>query len=832
MSKTINYAIDLGTTNSLIAHYEGGKVEVFKSPVSWKNTLPSVVAFRNERTIVGEKAKELVGKDPSNVFGFFKRKMGTSETYYVPNLKVSKSPIELSACVLKELKTFLVNGEQPSSVVITIPASFDTIQSNATKKAGHEAGFQEVALLQEPVAASLAFANTVEGEVLEGQWLVYDLGGGTFDAALVKLDNGDMRVVDHEGDNYLGGLDFDTLILDKIVIPYLESKAKFAHLADDLKTKDGRLEKSWFELLYKAEQAKIQLSASEETEIECEIEDDEGWEREYIIPVTRAQFEAIVADKIDGTIQLLNDLIVRNNLQKTDINQVVLVGGSTYIPYVRRRLAETLGIPVNLKTDPTTAVAVGAAFYAGTKTIQITEDAATKPAISNEKPRIFVKTAYQKVSQETQEFFTAQVSGEYQGAQYRIIREDGGYDSGLKPVAERFSELLPLTRDVFNTFTLRFYDKYQNAIPSDAEPISIMHGKFNLHGQPLPNDICLEVDDIENHTTRLEVIFEKNAILPLRKTIIRTISKLIEKGSNDRLIINVLEGKRGATPASCLPLGVIEIKGSELPFNLVKGSDVEITLELSESRDLKVNAYLAMTGQEFHNVFNPSERHVLLHKLRDEVRDLLFVARKEMHNLERNERFELAARVKKVEEELQVISAQLNSLRDNDMSDQKYQIEEQKRRLAQSLDLSLQNTRIESVKTEYFDARNETEYFLKKYPNPALQQRYEKIVAEERAYLDEGDNSYIRMKTEELNTLSWEIKQRDPQYVAGLFHYYAMLPDNEYTDSRRATMLKEMGEKALGRQNYDEVLSVVYNLYAIYPKDKLDGNQAGFVGLG
>ena len=830
MSKTINYAIDLGTTNSLIAHYEGGKVEVFKSPVSWKNTLPSVVAFRNERIIVGEKAKELVGKDPSNVFGFFKRKMGTAETYFVPNLKVEKTPIELSAYVLKELKTFLVNGEQPDSVVITIPASFDTIQSNATKKAGHEAGFREVALLQEPVAASLAFANTVEGENLDGQWLVYDLGGGTFDAALVRLDEGDMRVLDHEGDNYLGGLDFDTLIIDQIVVPYLQSKASFATLSDDLKTKGGRLEKSYFELLYKAEQAKIQLSASEETEIECEIEDDEGWEREYIIPVRRADFERIISDKIEGTIQLLRDLIERNNLKNTDINQVVLVGGSTYIPYVRRRLSETLNIPVNLKTDPTTAIAVGAAFYAGTKTIQIA-DAPTAPAAGDVKPRILVKTAYQKVSQEVHEYFTAQISGEWSGAQYRITRDDGGYDSGLKPADERFSELLPLTRDVFNTFTLKFYDKFQNLIPSDAQPVSIMHGKFNLHGQPLPNDICIEVDDLENETTRLELVFDKNAILPLRKTIVRTISKTIEKGTNDRLIINVLEGRRGATPASCLPLGVIEIKGSDLPFNLVKGSDVEITLELSESRDLKVNAYLAMTGQEFQNIFNPSERHVLLHKLRDEVRDLLYVARKELQRLERSERFELAARVKKIEEELVVITSQLNLLRDNDMSDQKYQIEEQKRRLAQSLDLSLQNTRIESVKTDYFEARNDTEFYLKKFPNASLQQRYDKIISEERAYLDEGDSSVIRTKIEELHTLAWEIKQRDPQYVAGLFHYYAMLPDNEYTDSRKATMLKEMGEKALGRQNYDEVLSVVYNLYAIFPKDKKDG-QSGFVGLG
>lgn len=832
MSTTINFGIDLGTTNSLIACYEGGKVELFKNPVSWKNTLPSVVAFRNERVIVGEKARELVGKDPSNVFAFFKRKMGTPENYHVPNLKMDKTPIELSACVLKELKSFLLDGRVPEAVVITIPASFDTIQSNATKKAGYEAGFKEVALLQEPVAASLAFANTVEGETLEGQWLVYDLGGGTFDAALVKMADGDMRVIDHEGDNYLGGLDFDTLLIDEIIIPYLQSKGDFTNLSDDLKTKGGRLEKSYYELLYKAEEAKIQISASEVAEVELELEDDNGWEREYLIPITRAAFESVIADKIEGTIQLLRDLLERNQLTPGEVRQIVLVGGSTYIPYVRRRLSETLQIPVNIKVDPTTAVAVGAAFYAGTKTRQTTDAVSESTSNAAAGPaRIQVKAAYQKTSQEAREYFTAALSGEWKGMQYRITREDGGFDSGLKSTDERIAELLPLVKDAFNTFHLRFFDQYQNAVASDAPAIGIMHGKFNLHGQPLPNDICIEVDDIENKTTRLEPVFEKNSILPLRKTLIRTISRTIEKGSNDSLIINVVEGRQGATPASCLPLGVIEIKGKEIPFNLVKGSDVEITLELSESRDLKVNAYLAMTGQEYQNVFNPSERHVLLDKLRVEVRDLLRDAHRELIRLESSERYELAARVKKIEDELTDLNTRLRTLRDTDLGDQKYQIEEQKRRLAQSLDLSLQNTRIESVKTDYFDVKRTLEYYIVKESNASYKTRFDALIAHERALLDEGDSGMIRAKIKEMESLAWEMKQRDPQYVASLFHYYALLPDDNYEDARRAVQLKEMGEKALSRQNSDEVLAVVYNLYAILKKENKD-EGGGFVGLG
>lgn len=155
--KTINFGIDLGTTNSLIAKYNDSGVEIFKNPVGLKETMPSCIAFRGERIVAGDKAREWLLKDPMNVFASFKRKMGTDENFYIASRNETISPIKLSSLVLKELKSFIHTGETPKSVVITIPASFDTIQSNATKQAGYEAGFQEVVLLQEPIAASLAF---------------------------------------------------------------------------------------------------------------------------------------------------------------------------------------------------------------------------------------------------------------------------------------------------------------------------------------------------------------------------------------------------------------------------------------------------------------------------------------------------------------------------------------------------------------------------------------------------------------------------------------------------------------------------------------------------
>jgi molecular chaperone DnaK len=207
MSTTIDYGIDLGTTNSVIAKFTHGKVEVLKDPLTWQETLPSVVGFRKGRILVGKAAQTYLPRNPENVVSRFKRRMGTGETFEIESLGESLSPVQLSAHVLRALKTHVQDGGNIGSAVITVPASFDIVQSNATIEAGREAGFAEVLLLQEPIAASLAYANLSNVSLENTSWLVYDLGGGTFDVALLRNVNGELRVVDHEGDNFLGGSD-------------------------------------------------------------------------------------------------------------------------------------------------------------------------------------------------------------------------------------------------------------------------------------------------------------------------------------------------------------------------------------------------------------------------------------------------------------------------------------------------------------------------------------------------------------------------------------------------------------------------------------------------
>ena len=537
MAETINYGIDLGTTNSLIAKFNRGAVEVFKNPNGFKETLPSIVGFRNDRILVGEQAKTYAERDPKSVASRFKRKMGTTETIKIKAINASKSPVELSAFVLKELKSFIRTGETPEAVVITIPASFDTVQSNATKEAGFQAGFKQVILLQEPIAASLAFANKEKADDLKNsQWIVYDLGGGTFDVALIRIVEGELKVIDHEGDNYLGGGDFDAVLIENIIVPELSKLGRFTDLMANLKSDTGKYNRLWVVLLSKAEDAKIELSSRQSAEIDLgtirDLKDEDGKAIDAVITITRSEFETAIKSFVDATASMVNTILTRNSLRASDVKFVLMVGGSTYTPYVRKRIEEILGIPVNTTIDPTNAIAVGAAYFAATKEAKADKASPTPPMSG-----LRVRASYSRATQEMEELFSAKIDGDTAGLFYRIVRRDGAYDSSLKRLTNRIVEELPLQPNAFNIFSFRVFDSQNKVVSTDFEVIEIAQGKYSVVGQVLPEDLCLVKDDPVNNDTKLDPIFKKNMIFPAKTKKSVEVDQTVAKGSNDELRI-------------------------------------------------------------------------------------------------------------------------------------------------------------------------------------------------------------------------------------------------------------------------------------------------------
>ncbi|MFT4667437.1 MAG: molecular chaperone DnaK, partial [Gammaproteobacteria bacterium] len=795
MSTTIDFGIDLGTTNSAIARYEKGDVVVFKNPVNLKETLSSVVAFKNERTIVGDKARELLQKSNNNVFGLFKRKMGTAETYVVESSSRMVTPIDLSAMVLKELKHFIHDGTAVDSVVITIPSAFDTVQSNATKKAGYQAGFFEVVLLQEPIAASLAYANKADLDISDGKWLVYDLGGGTFDVALTAIADGELKIVDHEGDNYLGGTDFDNAIIDGFIIPNLENKGTFANLETELKKASGKYNRLYYKLLFLAEEAKKVLTNSAVAEIEFEVTDDSGEEIEVFLELSKDEFEKLIEPYIEKTIKLIDLIISRNKLSKEDLKCILLIGGSTYMPLVRNTLNTKYGVEINTSLDPTTAVVIGAAYYAGLKRKSKKENNSTT-AQGSANPIDRYKLAYEQVSREVEALLLVVTEESVEGLTYRITRTDGGYDSGVLDMQKKMTINLPLVKDTLNAFVFKVLDKSGTAI--SQEGIGIMQGKFSIDGQPLPNNICLEVDAVENETTFLEPIFKKNDILPLRKTITKQVSKTIHKGSSEEIVIKVFEGDIDSIPAANKLIGMISVNGQTLERDLIKGSDVELTLEITESRDLKVGAYFTLTDQEVENTFSPSENSITKNVLLAELKAFEQNLSGKLKGLERSGKFEQAAIVVKVNKEIKELMEAANTVSEDTVSDDFYILDVKKREIGKRIQEVFSTSLLTKVIEEYYEAKGSTGYFVEdQQAEPSDKKEYEDLIAQEIKFLQEGNVTTIKMKINHMQSISRRIGRRTPTTPEDIMMHYVFLKNYNFKERGKAAELIDRGDRAM-----------------------------------
>jgi molecular chaperone DnaK len=828
--KQVNIGIDLGTTNSLIARHQHGKVTIIRNPIGFKETLPSVVGFRNDRVMIGDKAREFLQKDPVNVFGEFKRKMGTDARYYVVNLDENVTPVELSSHVLKELIRFLQQeGDECEAAVITVPASFDTMQSNATRNAGYMAGLKEVFLLQEPVAASLAYFNGNIEEKKEGYWLVYDLGGGTFDIALVHLaspeNGGEMKVVDHEGNNYLGGKDFDNLIVEKIFLPYIIKETGVASLEEELFEPHGKYEKLLYLMIYKAEEAKKELSLREEAEIDF-IATVEGKEYNFNFYIQRNQLNEIIADAVEGSLCLSMQVMERNNLLAEQVQQVIMIGGSTYIPYVRERVVETLGIPIQTNIDPTTAVAVGAAFYAAGKfyTPSAKDADPSQELLAQvdeliQAPQLNLNwsLSYNSSSTDMEEVLIAKVEGDTEFYNYRITRADGGYDTGFTKLKQRFTEFLPLMPQCSNHFICKVYDNHDIELTHMMKEIVIMQGQYSITGQPLPQDLCIEIDDVEYKTTKLEVIFERNSILPLKKTLYREISQTVKKGSDDEITIHILEGDRNARADSLLSVATIAVSGKNLTSDLLKGSDVEIQISVSESREISVNVYLVMTRQEFKNAFSVGEQQVNIDRLKDHYIELERDIRNRMREYEMQEKEIWVMQLQALQNDLAQYHDKLMKLKSNDASDTKFMVAAAIRRVSQEYDQIGGNERMEYLREEYLEEKEYTEQLLAGADTnkEMLQTRYNKICQTDSQMLRSRAASMIENRKKQLDKLRWEILWNTNSHLIHLVYIYKSLDPAFYMNYKAAQTVFEKAEKAVEAGRFLEVkqhLGTLYNL--------------------
>ena len=358
MGKVIG--IDLGTTNSCVAVLEGGEPVVIPNREGARTT-PSVVAFTKEgERLVGEPARRQAITNPERTISSIKREMGSDHKVTIDGK--SYSPQDISAIILQKLKADAESylGEKVTEAVITVPAYFTDAQRQATKDAGRIAGLDVKRIINEPTAASIAYGFDKDGK--DEKILVFDLGGGTFDVSILELGDGAFEVMSTSGNNKLGGDDFDEILVN--------------YIADEFKKTDGvdlRTDKmSLQRLIEAAEKAKKELSSTTSTNINLPfITATAEGPKHLNIDITRAKFDELTKKLVDMTMEPTKKAMQDAGLKNSDIDKVILVGGSTRIPAVQEAIKKLIGKEPHKGINPDESVALGAAIQAGVLTGEV-----------------------------------------------------------------------------------------------------------------------------------------------------------------------------------------------------------------------------------------------------------------------------------------------------------------------------------------------------------------------------------------------------------------------------------------------------------------------------
>ena len=358
MSKIIG--IDLGTTNSCVSVLEGGEAKVIANPEGGRTT-PSVVAFKNGETIVGDAAKRQMVTNPDTIYSI-KRLMGTNKKTKANGKEYT--PEEVSAMILSYMKDYAESylGEKVEKAVITVPAYFNDAQRQATKNAGKIAGLEVERIINEPTAAALAYGIDKQNDA--HTILVYDLGGGTFDVSILELGDGVYEVKSTSGNNHLGGDDFDNKISDYLVEEF--KKENGIDLSKD-KMAMQRIKDA-------AEKAKKDLSGVTTTQISLPfISQGDNGPLHLELSMTKAKFEDLVGDLIRSTLEPVRKALKDANMTKDDIDKILFVGGSTRIPMVTDLIKNELGKEPSKGVNPDEVVSMGAAIQGGVLTGEVND---------------------------------------------------------------------------------------------------------------------------------------------------------------------------------------------------------------------------------------------------------------------------------------------------------------------------------------------------------------------------------------------------------------------------------------------------------------------------
>lgn len=590
--QTLDFGIDLGTTNSAIAVMEGIAPAIIKNNQG-QDTTPSAVGFTKNGVLrLGEAARRVQLAQPQDAYTEFKRRMGSDEVYEFRSSGKRLKPEELSAEVLKSLKGDVeqARGEQVAAAVITVPAAFELHQCEATQRAGALAGFSMTPLLQEPVAAALAYGFQKDQE--KGYWLVYDFGGGTFDAALIRAEEGIIQVTAHEGDNFLGGSDIDWAIFQQLLLPRLTEQFDLP----DFRRGNPRWEVAVQKLKSAIEKAKIEASRTSRAPlVECLFEDAAGAEVDLEslgMELSQEDIARIAAPIISRSISQVKRLLAGKGLACHDLAKTILVGGPTLAPYFRAQLQSELGTSVDFSVDPMTVVACGAAVFASTQPFT------AKVTVAVSAGTVGLDLKYKPVGVDADPLVGGRVQAGAEGCANHTIEfanASSGWTSGQVPVNEdgTFALTLAAERKVRNEYQITLRNAAGQPLKTAPESIHYTIGAA-VEEQPLIHSISVA---LANNKTRQ--YFSKGSGLPQKCMHSHHTADVLVAGDRESsLRIPVVEGESAHSDRNRV-IGHMEIRGDQIRRDVPADQEIQVTLKMDESRDIVMEVYIPYLDEEF-----------------------------------------------------------------------------------------------------------------------------------------------------------------------------------------------------------------------------------------
>ena len=802
--------IDLGTTNSAICSYDGTTVRVWKSPEQNDVTPSAIYVDKRGNRYYGNKAYNQAPYNPNNSATLFKRFMGTSTKIELEAAQLSLTPEECSAEILKVLYGYLpeeIRNDPETAVVITVPAAFNQMKKDATLQAARMAGINNVALMQEPVAAIMSIMRASKQE---GIFLVYDLGGGTFDVSIAENINGKVNLLAHGGVEMCGGRDIDRMVFNQVVVPWLRSNFT---LPEDFLI--NRKYKTFCRVAqWATERAKIELSANETSTIalsegEARTTDEDGNEMYLDIDLNRQQVDSIIADLVKETVEATRETMNKAGLSANDIERIVFVGGPTNYKPLRDKIAYELSLPANIDVNPMTAVAEGASIFA--ESIDWSSNTHSRKA-ANEviKTDIDLSFKYTARTPNDSAKIMCVLGNDLSGYTIEFTSSDTGWSSGSATLKNNMMVSLPLSKSGENSFTVKVMDEFGREQPIGSNTIVITKTLATIGAIPASHSIGVEVIDKLGGVPELMFLVEEGDALPKKGALTVKAGQTLKAGTNDSINIKLWEGNIQSPITDNRFIGMLKITGTDIDSGVVPtGADIECEYEILDSGTINLEVSIPCIGASFanRNFYSRQEGQI-------DLTDIDSIAEQGRQVLDRIDSMaekvddpQLAEARKKAERAATLDSQPQSEAEDvqkanNDLLDAKKLINK---------------TRQANLKTiRQMDLDSCVEFFndiVRQFATEAEEQAFDNLTRTAQRSIDRNDADFDNI-LDSMKTKNTMILIRQDWFIVD-WYQRSVTSSSNYSDVTRFRQLKQLGDQALANDDIDQLRRVLFELLSI-----------------